>query len=81
MTETVVTQDPNDPTRDMVIGIDDIDKYRWPLKCDICKNKGRKFGACIQCSKGQCKRAFHVSCAHDNGVHLFNDDGVPFALW
>ncbi|KAJ7918236.1 PHD-like zinc-binding domain-containing protein, partial [Mycena leptocephala] len=43
-----------------VIGIEDISKQRWKLKCSICT---RREGACIHCVKQSCFLAFHVTCA------------------
>jgi hypothetical protein len=37
-------------------------------KCTICtKAKTRAHGAPIQCTKGKCPKAFHVSCACESG--------------
>ncbi|KEP47211.1 putative jumonji family transcription factor [Rhizoctonia solani 123E] len=50
-----------------VCGVDKIVKDRWTLKCSICtKTTSKLHGAKIQCSKGRCSKAFHVSCARDN---------------
>ncbi|KAJ7923932.1 PHD-zinc-finger like domain-containing protein, partial [Mycena leptocephala] len=50
----------NDVFMEPVIGIEDISKQRWKLKCSICT---RREGACIQCVKQSCFLAFHVTCA------------------
>ncbi|KAG8931016.1 hypothetical protein FRC02_003334 [Tulasnella sp. 418] len=48
----------------MVFGVDAIVKDRWNLKCSICtRNVLREYGAKVQCTKGKCPKAFHVSCA------------------
>ncbi|KAI0776874.1 hypothetical protein BD413DRAFT_610467 [Trametes elegans] len=56
----------------VVFGVDGIVKDRWNLKCTACtKTKNRTHGAPIQCTKGKCPKAFHVSCARDghaNGI-------------
>ncbi|RPD58315.1 hypothetical protein L226DRAFT_536736 [Lentinus tigrinus ALCF2SS1-7] len=50
----------------VVFGVDGIVKDRWNLKCTACtKAKNRAHGAPIQCTKGKCPKAFHVSCARD----------------
>ncbi|CAE6482174.1 unnamed protein product [Rhizoctonia solani] len=50
-----------------VCGLDKIVKDRWTLKCSICTRTTSKLhGAKIQCAKGRCSKAFHVSCARDN---------------
>ncbi|KAG8772667.1 hypothetical protein FRC12_002956 [Ceratobasidium sp. 428] len=47
-------------------GIENIVKDRWTLKCNICtKTAHKSHGAKIQCAKGKCPKAFHVSCARD----------------
>ncbi|RDX44633.1 hypothetical protein OH76DRAFT_1408862 [Lentinus brumalis] len=56
----------------VVFGVDAIVKDRWNLKCTACtKTKHRVHGAPIQCTKGKCPKAFHVSCAregHASGI-------------
>ncbi|KAG6917212.1 hypothetical protein DXG01_003417 [Tephrocybe rancida] len=52
----------------VVYGVDGIVKDRWNLKCSACtKSRPRAHGAPIQCTKGKCSKAFHVSCARDGG--------------
>ncbi|KAG9119721.1 hypothetical protein FRC07_005109 [Ceratobasidium sp. 392] len=49
-----------------VCGIEKVVKERWALKCCICtKTSNKTHGAKIQCAKGKCPKAFHVSCARD----------------
>ncbi|EJD42482.1 JmjC-domain-containing protein [Auricularia subglabra TFB-10046 SS5] len=46
-----------------VFGVDAVVKDRWNLKCQLCKDpRAKGHGAPIQCTKGKCPRAFHVSC-------------------
>ncbi|THH06325.1 hypothetical protein EW145_g4167 [Phellinidium pouzarii] len=52
----------------VVFGVDAIVKDRWMLKCSTCqKGRAKAHGAPIQCTKGKCPKAFHVSCARDGG--------------
>ncbi|KAF8263606.1 JmjC domain, hydroxylase-domain-containing protein, partial [Lactarius quietus] len=49
----------------MVFGVDAIVKDRWNLKCSSYAWRA------IQCTRGKCSKAFHVSCARDgaeNGI-------------
>ncbi|KAJ2963083.1 hypothetical protein NQZ79_g1861 [Umbelopsis isabellina] len=55
------------PKGDVVLGIDDVPNARWKLKCVLC---GKVDGACIQCRKGRCCRAFHTTCAQNAGITL-----------
>ncbi|KAJ3169514.1 hypothetical protein HDU88_000704 [Geranomyces variabilis] len=78
--ETRVVPNPLDPATEIVTGIDLIERARWRLKCAICKPKsGQKAaGACIQCARGKCVRAYHVSCAAKaEGVKMVADADVP----
>ncbi|EJD00680.1 JmjC-domain-containing protein [Fomitiporia mediterranea MF3/22] len=68
--ETWVDDDTDDTgqTERVVFGIDVIVKDRWSLKCSLCqKSRARLHGAPIQCTKGKCPKAFHISCARDGG--------------
>ncbi|KAG2179353.1 hypothetical protein INT44_006199, partial [Umbelopsis vinacea] len=56
-----------EPKGDIVVGVDSIPNARWKLKCLLC---GKVDGACIQCRKGRCCRAFHTSCAKDADLTL-----------
>ena len=57
-----------------VEGADAIDKSRWSLKCQVCTAPSdRMYGAKIQCTKGRCPRAVHVSCALDESSGWFLD--------
>ncbi|TFY57769.1 hypothetical protein EVJ58_g6826, partial [Rhodofomes roseus] len=52
----------------VVFGVDAIVKDRWNLKCSACtKTRYKAHGAPIQCTKGKCPKAFHVSCARSGG--------------
>ncbi|KAH9895782.1 hypothetical protein C8Q73DRAFT_689416 [Cubamyces lactineus] len=54
----------------VVFGVDGIVKDRWNLKCTACtKTRNRAHGAPIQCTKGKCPKAFHVSCAREGGAN------------
>lgn len=62
-----------------VLGIADIPKERWRLKCAWCQypEHQKGLGACVQCTRGRCVRAFHVTCALLGNIHLkMDDDGV-----
>ncbi|KAF9005231.1 JmjC domain, hydroxylase-domain-containing protein [Cyathus striatus] len=60
----------------VVFGVDGIVKDRWNLKCSSCtKNKPKGHGAPVQCTKGKCPKAFHVSCARDGAAN-----GLVFQL-
>lgn len=47
-----------------VVDVRRIDVRRFDLKCLICRQKQ---GACVQCNFGTCGKAFHVTCAQNNG--------------
>mgnify|MGYP001088323111 FL=1 len=47
-----------------VQGAATIERSRWTLKCQVCTDPAdRMHGAKIQCTKGRCVHAVHVSCA------------------
>ncbi|GBE85715.1 hypothetical protein SCP_0802370 [Sparassis crispa] len=53
----------------VVFGVDAIVKDRWNLKCSACtKTRHKAHGAPVQCTKGKCPKAFHVSCARDGAA-------------
>jgi len=52
---------------DVVVGINEIDKKRLRLVCQLCNQRG---GACIQCVHGACRFAFHISCAKTFGLRM-----------
>ncbi|KAI0084382.1 hypothetical protein BDY19DRAFT_997737 [Irpex rosettiformis] len=55
----------------VVMGVNAIVNGRWNLKCSACtKTRHRAHGAPIQCTKGKCPKAFHVSCARDGATHF-----------
>ncbi|KAJ3011366.1 hypothetical protein HKX48_006867 [Thoreauomyces humboldtii] len=66
--------DPSAPGKLIADGLQNISSGRWALKCAICKQTGKvgKRGAPIQCAKGQCKRAYHVTCAQESGKVFFD---------
>ncbi|SCV67365.1 BQ2448_6011 [Microbotryum intermedium] len=54
---------------DVVRGFLDIEKARWKLKCQLCEEK---HGIKVQCTKGKCPKAMHVTCGLrlDSGAFL-----------
>ncbi|XP_042907736.1 uncharacterized protein [Parasteatoda tepidariorum] len=50
-----------------IIKISQIPAGRWALICSICNVKT---GACILCSEKNCKVAFHVTCAFNEGLQM-----------
>lgn len=57
-----------------VRGTANIDPARWALKCQVCGPQAQsRYGAKIQCTKGRCPRAAHVSCALDEPSGWFMD--------
>ncbi|KAG5653889.1 hypothetical protein H0H81_009712 [Sphagnurus paluster] len=60
----------------VVYGVDAIVKDRWQLKCSACtKSRPKAHGAPIQCTKGKCSKAFHVSCAQAG-----SETGIVFTV-
>ncbi|KAH9939681.1 uncharacterized protein BXZ73DRAFT_43542 [Epithele typhae] len=64
--------EPDGEKERVVFGVDGIVKDRWNLKCSACsKVRHKTHGAPVQCTKGRCSKAFHVSCAkegHESGI-------------
>ncbi|KZO99524.1 JmjC-domain-containing protein [Calocera viscosa TUFC12733] len=59
-----------------VFGVDAIEKARWDLKCAACtKSTLKNFGAKIQCTRGKCPRAFHVTCATEKSEVFYREIG------
>ncbi|GAA5890494.1 hypothetical protein JCM6882_002939 [Rhodosporidiobolus microsporus] len=58
----------NPDGEEIVRGYAKIEKARWKLKCQLCTEP---HGTKIQCTKGKCTKAFHVTCALNN-----DDSGV-----
>ncbi|KAF6741198.1 specific transcriptional repressor [Ephemerocybe angulata] len=59
----------------MVFGVGAIVKDRWHLKCSACSRaRPKAHGAPVQCTKGKCPKAFHVTCAAktDDDNTMFN---------
>ncbi|KAH7968091.1 hypothetical protein HPB52_005576 [Rhipicephalus sanguineus] len=50
-----------------IMKISQIPPSRWALTCCLCRER---IGACIQCSVKACKRAYHVTCAFENGLEM-----------
>ncbi|GFT80461.1 protein Jade-3 [Nephila pilipes] len=50
-----------------ILRISHIPASRWALICSLCRER---VGACIQCSVKQCKVAYHVTCAFENGLEM-----------
>ncbi|KAG9228999.1 putative DNA damage-responsive transcriptional repressor RPH1 [Amylocarpus encephaloides] len=70
---------------DKVIDIRYIAKGRLELKCNYCRSKK---GACFQCSRKKCTRAYHATCAAAAGVFVeqgeipvFGEDGTEYKEW
>ncbi|GJN94718.1 hypothetical protein Rhopal_007809-T1 [Rhodotorula paludigena] len=59
---------------EIVRGFANIEKARWKLKCQLCTES---HGTKVQCTKGKCIKAFHVTCAlrEESGVHM--DATIP----
>ncbi|KAH8926648.1 hypothetical protein BT69DRAFT_1238823, partial [Atractiella rhizophila] len=55
---------------DVVRGFNQIERARWTLKCGLCNEK---HGAPVQCTKGKCVRAFHATCALQDGSGVVLD--------
>ncbi|KAJ9094497.1 hypothetical protein QFC21_006037 [Naganishia friedmannii] len=60
--------------RAVVMGTEEITKERWSLKCSTCTDPNKaKMGAKIQCVKGKCARAYHVTCAMEDSEVEFEE--------
>lgn len=59
-----------------VQGAEHVDPARWALKCQVCTQHPRH-GAKVQCTKGKCPRAAHVSCALQETSGWFMDICAP----
>ncbi|WFD00047.1 hypothetical protein MYAM1_002793 [Malassezia yamatoensis] len=52
------------PSADEVCGVQEIERARWQLKCQLCTDAAdARHGAKVQCTRGKCPRAAHVGCA------------------
>lgn len=76
------TEIVNDGEKDIVVGMDKIQRARLDLECKLCKSKK---GACFQCSQGKCSRSYHALCAAAAGVWveegetpLYGEDGTEY---
>lgn len=68
-----VNTPPEEPLIEIAFGVSQIPRDRFRLKCYLCKQLHptlRQRGAPIQCAKGKCTRAVHVSCAKLAGLFL-----------
>ncbi|XP_065322080.1 protein Jade-3-like isoform X2 [Gordionus sp. m RMFG-2023] len=54
-----------------ITGIARIPAERWNFVCAVCK--GKRNGACIQCSVKSCRIAFHVTCGFKGGLDMKAD--------
>ncbi|BGP20839.1 hypothetical protein JCM10213_008125 [Rhodosporidiobolus nylandii] len=59
---------------ELVRGYGKIEKARWKLKCQLCTEI---HGTKIQCTKGKCTKAFHVTCALKDDSGVFMDATIP----
>lgn len=80
--ETIIEEEGK---KEVVTGIKEISKARFDLKCNYCRSKK---GACFQCSKKKCTRAYHATCAAAAGVFVeqgeipvFGEDGTEYKEW
>lgn len=58
---------------EVVRGYATIEKARWRLKCQLCEEK---HGVKVQCVRGKCAKAFHVTCAMYEGSGVALDATV-----
>ncbi|KAJ3317123.1 hypothetical protein HDV06_001976 [Boothiomyces sp. JEL0866] len=62
-----------------IMGTELIPKDRWRLRCSYCSYTGpadSNLGACIQCTKGKCLTAYHVTCAIKKKIFIQMEDGI-----
>ncbi|GAA5908962.1 hypothetical protein JCM5296_006834 [Sporobolomyces johnsonii] len=73
---TPATWIEEDPTtgEEIVRGYARIEKARWKLKCSLCTEP---HGTKVQCTKGKCTKAFHVTCALQDDSGIFMDATIP----
>ncbi|KKY18467.1 putative jumonji family transcription [Phaeomoniella chlamydospora] len=71
-TETYIVQENG---RDVVYGIENIDKGKWALRCNYCR---QSMGVCFQCHTPKCTRAYHATCAVMAGVQVDEADTPRF---
>ncbi|KUJ08513.1 uncharacterized protein LY89DRAFT_599604 [Mollisia scopiformis] len=71
--------------KETVTDVKYINKARLELKCNYCRSKK---GACFQCSRKKCTRAYHATCAAAAGVFVeqgemavFGEDGKEYKDW
>ncbi|GAA6063528.1 hypothetical protein JCM10212_006701 [Sporobolomyces blumeae] len=69
---TWIEQD-DEAGHEMVRGFGKIEKARWKLKCSLC---AETHGTKVQCTKGKCAKAFHVTCALAEGSGVLLDATV-----
>eukprot|EP00041_Stephanoeca_diplocostata_P031438 m.978570 g.978570 ORF g.978570 m.978570 type:complete len:1102 (-) comp23960_c0_seq4:253-3558(-) len=67
-------------TRSPVLGVDAIHRLKRRLKCVVCTKRTpaqkKREGVCIQCTRGKCTTAFHVTCALEAEYPLHLLDGA-----
>ncbi|KAJ3268636.1 hypothetical protein HDV01_002511 [Terramyces sp. JEL0728] len=62
-----------------IMGLELVPKDRWKLRCSYCAYSGpadNNVGACVQCTKGKCLTAYHVSCALKKRIFIQTQDGI-----
>lgn len=71
--------------KEIITDVKYIDKARLELKCNYCRSRK---GACFQCSRKKCTRAYHATCAAAAGVlveqgeiPVFGEDGTEYKDW
>ena len=61
---------------EFVTGVDDIHPDRWAFSCSVCRKKGIKYGACIQCE--ECANSVHATCAYKEGLLVHTGHVLKF---